>query len=114
MLSLVGWGTILCIGIDFRRCEVTLGVMRWLALQVVGRVVATERVAFHADCVPCRLPPMIFCITAKNNTENIKGYRLSSTSLLFSFDSAALELEVHSHSLDPATLNFHRCAISSK
>ena len=52
MLSLVGWGTILCIGIDFRRCEVKLGVMRWLALQVVGRVVATERVAFHADCHP--------------------------------------------------------------
>ena len=52
MLSLVGWGTTLCIGIDFRRCEVTLGVMRWLALQVVGRVVATERVAFHADYHP--------------------------------------------------------------
>ena len=47
MLSLVGWGIILCIGIDRK-----LGVMRGLALQVVGRVVAAERVAFHADCQP--------------------------------------------------------------
>ena len=57
---------------------------------------------------------MICCITAENNTENIGGSRLSSASLLFSFDSAVLELEMHSHSLDPAMLNVLRCAMSSK